>query len=99
MPVHPDYPDPRLIPDDVTFEHICEVCGKSEMLTAGEAYKSGWDYPPHMYQWGAISPRTCENCAMNATVWWALAMDHTPTDDLTAEQRQTAARILNELPD
>jgi hypothetical protein len=41
MTVHPDYPDPRLIPDDVPFEHLCEVCGRTESLTSTEAYTAG----------------------------------------------------------
>ena len=99
MTVHPDYPDPRMIPDDVPFEHVCEVCGKTEMLTSTEAYSAGWDYPPQMYQWGAVSPRTCQHCGMDATVWWALSVGKKTADDLTPEQRRTVARILNELPD
>lgn len=25
--------------------HICEVCGKKEILTPEEAFEQGWDYP------------------------------------------------------
>lgn len=99
MTVHPEYPDPRLIPADVPFDHICEVCGKTESLTSGEAYSSGWDYPPQMGRWGAVSPRTCGLCAMDATVWWALMADHKRVSDLTAEQLATVARIRDEVPD
>lgn len=28
--------------------HICEVCGKTEILTPEEAFNDGWDYPPRM---------------------------------------------------
>ena len=32
--------------------HICEVCGKTEMLTPAEAFNDGWDYPPRMGGFG-----------------------------------------------
>lgn len=84
--------------DDV-FTHICEVCGKTRMLTSQQAYWGGWDYPPQMGDWGKISPRTCEDCGIDDTVWWALAMDHLTADDLSPTQLQTVARIRNEIPD
>ena len=30
------------------LRHICEVCGKEEILTPEEAFEKGWDYPPMM---------------------------------------------------
>lgn len=30
------------------LKHICEVCGREEILTPEEAYRAGWDYPPKM---------------------------------------------------
>lgn len=99
MTVHPDYPDPRRIPDDVPYEHICEVCGTTESLTSAQAYLAGWDYPPQMGAWGIVSPRTCDRCGIDDTVWWTLAAGKKTVDDLTPAQRQTVARILNEMPD
>lgn len=81
------------------FEHWCEVCGKTEQLTSEEAYRKGWDFPPRMGQWGVISPRTCGTCPMNATVWWAVAMDGYDAKQLSPEQRQVTARIVAEGPD
>lgn len=26
------------------LKHICEVCGRAEILTPEEAYRAGWDY-------------------------------------------------------
>lgn len=98
MPVHPDYPDPHLIPDDLAFEHVCEVCGKTALLTSADAYNAGWDYPPQMYRWGAVSPRTCEHCGMDETAWWALVVGKKPAEELTAEQRKSITRIFNEIP-
>jgi hypothetical protein len=45
---------------------------------------------------GVISPRTCPDCPINRTVWWALAMDTYTPDMLTAAQRATVDRILGE---
>jgi len=98
MTVHPEYPDPRLIPADVPFDHICEVCGKTESLTPAQAYDAGWDYPPQMGEWGVVSPRTCQRCGMDATVWWALTTDKKTVSDLTPEQLATVARIRDEMP-
>lgn len=81
------------------FEHICEVCGKTAMLTSPEAYWAGWNYPPEMGVFGVISPRTCEHCGIDATVWWAIAMDKLTLDELTPDQLKTIARIRNEVPD
>lgn len=100
-----DHPDDNTRPDhrDYTptdpFEHICEVCGKTAMLTSQDAYWAGWDYPPEMGEFGIISPRTCEHCPMDATVWWAIAMDKFTLDELTPDQLKTIARIRNEIPD
>lgn len=80
------------------FEHWCEVCGKTEVMTSEEAYRTGWDFPPRMGQWGVISPRTCGACPMNRTVWWALAMDGYDLKQLSPEQRTVAARIVAEGP-
>ena len=32
------------------WRHICEVCGVEEILTPGDAFNLGWDYPPRMGQ-------------------------------------------------
>ena len=48
--------------------HICEVCGKTELLTPEEAFNEGWDYPPRMGGFGIVGPRTCGDCPINLTV-------------------------------
>ncbi|UEA26828.1 hypothetical protein LK464_03770 [Mycobacteroides abscessus subsp. abscessus] len=78
------------------LRHICEVCGRDEILTPTEAYEAGWDYPPKMGQFGVISPRTCPGCPMNATVWAALALEKRGREDLTDAQLDTIARVLAE---
>ena len=44
---------------DKKLIHICEVCGKTEILTPKEAFNEGWDYPPRMGGFGIVGPRTC----------------------------------------
>ena len=45
-------------PLDGLLLHICEVCGRTEVLTPQEAFDKGWDYPPMMGSFGDVSPRT-----------------------------------------
>lgn len=54
------------------YKHICEVCGKTEILTPDEAFNAGWDYPPKIGTFGVISPRTCGNCTIDKTLWYRL---------------------------
>lgn len=82
-----------------SFEHWCEACGKTEVMTSGEAYRKGWDFPPRMGQWGVISLRTCPTCPMNRPVGWAVALDGYDAKHLSPEQRVIAARIVAEGPD
>ena len=49
--------------DKYLLRHICEVCGRTEILTPEEAHSQGWDYPPKMGRFRIISPRTCPNCS------------------------------------
>lgn len=78
------------------LRHICEVCGTEETLTAEAAFHVGWDYPPTMGAFGIIGPRTCADCAVNQTAWWAITVDGYTSDMLTQRQRATIARILAE---
>lgn len=78
------------------LRHICEVCGKEENLTPEEAYDQGWDYPPKMGQFKVVSPRTCGNCGMDGTLWFAMTFQGKNLDYLDEKQRQTLERILNE---
>lgn len=80
------------------FVHWCESCGREELLTPDDAYNAGWDFPPRMGTWGVISPRTCPNCGIKNTVWWAIAIEKRNIDDMTPEQRKVVGRILDEVP-
>jgi hypothetical protein len=78
------------------FKHICEVCGKVEILTAAESFEEGWDYPPRMGEFGVVSPRTCNKCPIDRTVWWAIAIEHYTKDMLSPAQRDVVLRIAGE---
>ncbi len=66
------------------------------MLTPQEAFDAGWDYPPHIGDFGIISPRTCKECSMLDTAWAKLVLEHKMPSELTAEQRETIQRISDE---
>lgn len=78
------------------LRHICEVCGKEEILSPEEAYNRGWDYPPKMGAFGVISPRTCGNCNITDTLWWQIAVKKRDVRELSKSQLDTFVRILNE---
>lgn len=80
------------------FVHWCESCGREELLNSDDAYSAGWDFPPKMGAWGAISPRTCPRCAMKTTVWWTLAIEKRTINELTPQQLKVIGRILEEVP-
>lgn len=80
----------------MVLKHICEVCGKEDTLDSEEAFKLGWDYPPYLGTFRVISARTCPNCSIDETVWWALAIETKPLEDLSQKQIDTLVRIQNE---
>lgn len=81
------------------FEHWCEGCGTTAILTSQEGFEAGWDFPPRMGAWGVVSPRTCGDCTIDRTLWWALTVEKKGVAGCTPHQRQVLARILNEVPD
>lgn len=76
--------------------HICEVCGKQEILTSEEGFKSGWDYAPRMYPFKVISPRTCNKCGIENTAWWQICVKKKAFEDLSNQHKETVARIYKE---
>ena len=78
------------------LRHVCEVCGKEEVLTPEEAFEKGWDYPPRMGMFGIVSPRTCGDCAMVDTIWWKLTYQNVKPEDLSDKDKLTLSRILSE---
>lgn len=81
---------------DQLTTYVCEVCDKAERLTEEDAFNAGWDYPPFMGAWGVVSPRTCGECSIIHTVWFALMVDRLQPGDLTVKHIGTIARILAE---
>ena len=81
--------------DEERFEHWCEACDTTAILTCEEAFEAGWDCPPRMDAWGVVSPRTCGDCGIEQTLWWALTVEKKSIDDCAPQQRQLLARILN----
>jgi len=78
------------------LRHICEACGKEELLTSEQGFEQGWDYPPKMGAFKVISPRTCGGCSIDKTLWWALTVEGKQATDLDEKQVQTLKRILQE---
>lgn len=85
-------PDP-----EPTHEFICEVCDKTERHTNQGAFDAGWDYPPFMGMWGVISSRTCGDCPIIGTAYWAL-LQGTKVSDLSERHAATIQRIIHEIP-
>ncbi|WP_257821618.1 hypothetical protein [Salipaludibacillus agaradhaerens] len=80
---------------------ICENCDKKKTYDWNEqglkqAFDEGWDYPPFMYEYAVVSPRTCGECSVLGTVWWELEACGTPVEKLNEDQKETLQRILNE---
>lgn len=78
------------------LQHICELCGKDEVLTPDESFRAGWHYPPKTGPFGIVSPRTCGDCTAYGTLWWFLVVEQTPVSDLTESQTETLHRIMKE---
>lgn len=82
--------------EHIRFWHYCEVCGKKELLTATEAFKQGWDYPPGIYRYRLLSPRKCGDCSIADTLWFKLSTGKTRLSELTDREKETLERIQNE---
>lgn len=72
--------------------HWCEVCDTEAELTSEQGYREGWDFPPKMGVWGIVSPRTCGNCTIDKTAWFAAFAKKPWTD----RHQKTVERILKE---
>ena len=84
------------------FWHYCEVCGKKEFITAGDAFKNGWDYPPDIGYFGLLGPRTCGDCQLKDTLYWKVtgkekgSVPFVVEENLTPEERINWRRIKGE---
>lgn len=81
---------------DRKLAHLCEVCGKREILTPRAGYENGWDYAPYMYPFKFISPRTCSKCGIEKTAWWQISTLGKSFNELTESQKGTVMRIYGE---
>lgn len=62
-----------------------------------EAFEAGWDYPPRMGCFGVVSPRTCADCSIDRTLYWALLTGKIKNpEDLSKKQKETLNRTQNE---
>lgn len=82
--------------ENMVLRHICENCGKEQILTSEEGYSQGWDYPPKMGKFKIISPRTCGECGIETTLWWEITCNKTPPEQLSERHQNTLKRILTE---
>ena len=82
------------------FWHYCEVCGAKAYITADEAFKAGWDYPPQMGTFRFLGPRKCGNCGIEKTLYWKIhtqqSLPIVLENTLTPEEKETWRRIRTE---
>ena len=82
------------------FWHICEGCGKRELLTSKEAFEDGWDYPGadglykdrKYFGFKTIAPRTCGECGITTSIFWKMMSG----EDLSDADQKGLERIKNE---
>lgn len=78
------------------FLHICEVCGKTEIISPEEANDRGWDYPPNIGEFGVLSPRTCGECGITDTLYWKVLNHEVKESTFTEKDYITIERIKGE---
>lgn len=49
-----------------------------------------------MGSFGIVSPRTCGNCPINLTAWWALVCEKKAVAELSQKQSETIKKIQGE---
>ena len=80
----------------IHFWHYCDACGKKELLTDDEAWAQGWDYPPRMYAFRLLTPRTCGSCFITGSLYWKLIVEKKRLSELTETEKASLLRIMNE---
>lgn len=81
----------------LVLRHICEVCGKDEVLDVEQAFNEDWDYPPKFCNFKVLSPRTCGDCGINQTLWWDLVVTgEADSNNLNRHHKEILNRILTE---
>lgn len=87
------------------YWHICNGCGKREILSSKEAFDQGWDFPgpdglykgmPN-YGFGTLAPRTCGNCCITMDkLYWGIISKKEPNEEVFMEKKEMIERIQNE---
>ena len=85
------------------LKYVCENCGKVSIYPDTEAgreqgFQDGWDYPPKIYAYKKMSPRTCGDCGIETSLYWKLMTDKTITSaqQLSAHEKEVLQRIMTE---
>lgn len=82
------------------FWHYCEVCGAKAYITAEEAFKEGWDYPPKLGTFRLLGPRKCGHCGIEKTLYWKVhtqqSLPIVLESTLTPAEKETWRRIRTE---
>ena len=80
------------------YRYICENCGRIGIYeNPKQAFKEGWDYPPSMYHYKMISPRTCPNCGIETTLFWAISTAEVKKfEDMSVKQKLVFFLITGE---
>lgn len=84
------------------FLHVCDGCGKREILSSREAFEQGWDYPgpdgiyknKPGYGFGVLAPRTCGQCTIDKSLYWKLIVDK---DALSYMKQEEIAKALERI--
>ena len=76
--------------------HLCECCGRRDVLTPKEGYDAGWDYTPYMYPMRVLSPRICGDCDITDTAFWQVVVLHRLFEELSDKHKETVMRIYKE---
>jgi hypothetical protein len=54
----------------------------------------GWNYPPVIGSFAVVSPRTCDDCSIEQTLWWELNVNNTPIENLSKQHNLTCLAYL-----
>lgn len=73
---------------DEKIMHICEVCGRTEIMTQEETFEDDWDYPTRMGTFGVVSQRICGDCPIIFNAWWALVCEKKGINELSQKRKK-----------
>lgn len=84
------------------FWHHCSGCGAKQLLSSGEAFEAGWDYPgkPGIYEtlpdhgFGIMFPRTCPSCTIDKSLYWKMVVRSKDKPTAMTEEMEAALRRI-----